>query len=141
MELPLSAAAQATGKGKSTLLRAVKSGKLSSRRTEDGTFMVDTSELVRVFPMKHLGRAVDAPRSANDAIWSAGEPPGASDAEKAVLQVKVTMLEEQLQRERETVDDLRKRLDRAEERAHALTYQAPQERSKAASLLSRLFGR
>ena len=39
----------------------------------------------------------------------------------AVLQVRVEMLEAQLVRERETVDDLRKRLDRAEERVLALS--------------------
>jgi hypothetical protein len=141
MELTLSAAAQATGKGKSTLLRAVKSGKLSSRRTEEGIFMVDASELARVFHVKHLERTINAPLSVNDAVWSASEPPDAPDAEKAVLQTKVTMLEDQLARERETVDDLRKRLDRAEERVHALTYQAQQERPKAVSFWSRILGR
>ncbi len=121
MELTLSAAAQATGKGKSTLLRAVKAGKLSSRRTEDGTFLVDASELARVFPMAHLKRTADAP-------WSAAEPaPDAGGVEVSVLQVKVAMLEDQLHRERDTVEDLRKRLDRAEERVYQLTHQSLQE--------------
>lgn len=109
MELTLSAAAQATGKGKSTLLRAVKSGKLSARRTDDGAFMVDASELARVFPMKHPERTADTP-------WSAPEPPDAGGVELAVLRTKVAMLEDQLGREREAVDDLRRRLDRAEAR-------------------------
>jgi multidrug resistance efflux pump len=111
MELTLAAAAQATGKGKSTLLRAVKSGKLSSRRTEDGAFLVDASELARVFPLNHVERTADAPRSAT-------EPP---DVGAAVLAERVANLERQLAREQETVDDLRKRLDRAEERVMALS--------------------
>ena len=48
---------------------------------------------------------------------------GASERE-AVLVIKVEMLEHQLERERDTIADLRKRLDRAEDRVLALTSQA-----------------
>lgn len=47
---------------------------------------------------------------------------GTSERE-AVLVVKVEMLEHQLERERDTIADLRKRLDRAEDRVLALTSQ------------------
>lgn len=142
MELTLSAAAHATGKGKSTLLRAVKSGKLSARRTEDGTFLVDASELARVFPVTQLERTTDAPRITPEPAHDAG------GVEVSVLQVKVAMLEDQLHRERDTVEDLRKRLDRAEERVYQLTHQSlqetprpPQEPPRSGGLLRRLLGR
>lgn len=49
-ELTLSQAAKLTRKSKSTLNRAIKSGRLSAVRNEDGTFSIDPSELMRVFP-------------------------------------------------------------------------------------------
>lgn len=49
-ELTLSQAAKLTRKSKSTLNRAIKSGRLSAIRNEDGTFSIDPAELLRVFP-------------------------------------------------------------------------------------------
>jgi septal ring factor EnvC (AmiA/AmiB activator) len=126
MELTLSDAARRTGKGKSTLLRAVKSGKLSARRTEDGTFMVDASELFRAFALNRMERVTDAPDAIHDAPRLTTDAPDAGGVELAVLHTKVAMLEDQLTREKETVDDLRKRLDRADERLLALTHQPKQ---------------
>lgn len=49
-ELTLSQAAKLTRKSKSTLNRAIKSGRLSAVRNEDRTFSIDPSELLRMFP-------------------------------------------------------------------------------------------
>lgn len=49
-ELTLSQAAKASGRSKSTLHRAVKSGRLSASRSDDGSFRIDPAELVRAFP-------------------------------------------------------------------------------------------
>lgn len=126
MELSLSAAAKATGKAKATIHRAVKSGKLSASRHEDGTYGIDPSELARVFPL------VVSETAQGDAT-----PPPATPSERdALLSQEVAFLRDALERERETVSDLRRRLDRAEER---LTYQAPA--SQPPSLLSRLLRR
>lgn len=38
--------------GKSTLSRAIKSGKLSAERQEDGSYQIDPSELARVFELR-----------------------------------------------------------------------------------------
>jgi predicted RNase H-like nuclease (RuvC/YqgF family) len=130
MEYSLSAAAKATGKGKSTIHRAIKSGKISARRDEDGAYHIDAAELSRAFPLNGIGthqRDDTAP----------GAEPARNDT--AVLEVKVAMLEAQLERERETVDDLRKRLDRAEDRIQMLTHQGA-EATKRVGLLRRLFG-
>lgn len=56
-ELTLSQAAKLTRKSKSTLNRAIKSGRLSAVRNEDGTFSIDPSELLRVFPETALERS------------------------------------------------------------------------------------
>lgn len=49
-ELTLSEAVQMIGKSKSTLSRAIKSGRLSATRNADGTFSIDPAELLRAFP-------------------------------------------------------------------------------------------
>ena len=52
--LSLTEASEQTGKSKSTLNRAIKSGKLSAQRNEHGDYRVDPSELFRVFdPVNH----------------------------------------------------------------------------------------
>lgn len=50
MKLSLIKAAEASGKSKSTINRAIKSGKLSAHRNEDGSYSIDPSELSRAFP-------------------------------------------------------------------------------------------
>lgn len=114
MGLTLRQAADLCGTSRSTIHRALKSGKLSGNRLEDGAWDIDPSELARVFP------------------WDISEPvqrdnPGqgkeGTSEREAVLAVKVEMLEHQLERERDTIADLRKRLDRAEDRVLALTSQ------------------
>jgi hypothetical protein len=47
----LQQAATATGKSKPTIARAIKAGRLSAARNEDGSYVIDPSELVRVFPL------------------------------------------------------------------------------------------
>jgi len=145
MELTLSAAARATGRSKSTISRAVKSGKLSAIRDDAGGYRIDASELARAFDWNP-----DAPAS-----WRATAPPelgAAPPGAVAVLETKVTMLEQALDRERETLAherettaDLRQRLDRADERVRALLAQSPTvptpPSAPARGLLSRLLGR
>jgi excisionase family DNA binding protein len=50
MPLSLAEAAQATGLNRSTILRAIKSGKISGARDETGTWSVEPVELHRMFP-------------------------------------------------------------------------------------------
>lgn len=167
MEYTLADAAKAAKVNKSTLFRAVKRGRLSARRIEDGSYRIDASELARIYDLQHLARnGGDAlQRSAIGADAPAIE--GTSATEVIELRIRVEMLQEQLTRERElrdqeretnqeTVTDLRKRLDRAEERILALAAPAAPERpqvgpSRASAglelsrsprgLLNRLWGR
>ena len=63
--LNLTAASRAAGVGRSTIVRALKSGRLSATTNEQGERVIDTSELVRVFgPLNGTGypreQAVDS---------------------------------------------------------------------------------
>jgi excisionase family DNA binding protein len=53
--LTLAQAAQRVGLHRSNLLRAIKSGRISGSRDGSGAWMVDESELVRVFPEVRTG--------------------------------------------------------------------------------------
>ena len=70
-ELSLAQAAALTGKSKSTLTRAIKSGRMSAVRRADGTFGLDPAELLRVYPDAVRGAPDGAPRN---------DDPVASDA-------------------------------------------------------------
>lgn len=113
MALSLVQAAKVSGKSKSTINRSIKSGKLSAQRRDDGSYSIDPAELFRVFPKE--------PKE--PPVVESKEPIGTPSVSEEVLRVTVHMLEAQLEREKETVADLRKRLDRSEDRVLALSHQ------------------
>jgi len=94
----LTAAAKEVGKSKPTISKAIKTGRLSAKRVGQG-YEIDASELFRVYPK-----------------ITQSEPAKETTSSNAVnlLELEAKMLREQLDRERDTVEDLRKRLDRAE---------------------------
>ncbi len=145
MELSLSAAARATGRSKSTIGRAIKSGKLSARRDDAGGYHIDASELARAFDWNPSG---PVPWSATAPLGPVPGPPVQGDVPVEVLEAKLTLLEQALDREREalahereTTADLRQRLDRSDERVRALLGQAAPTLAPARGLLARLLGR
>ena len=108
MEYTLTSAAKAVGVHKASIHRAIKSGKLSARRLEDGTYRIDASELARVYEVKPP--ATDrATAQRNDPHPPAEPPATARDGESATV---IALLREQLERERETVADLRATVSR-----------------------------
>lgn len=148
MELSLSAAARATGRSKSTIGRAIKSGKLSARRGSTGGYIIDASELARAFEWDPSG---PVPQPRHDAPRHPLGPDAGPSVPVEVLEARVALLEQALDRERETLAherettaDLRQRLDRSDERVRALLGQAasaPPPPAPARGLLARLLGR
>ena len=105
--LTLSQAAKTISKSKSTLNRAIKSGRLSAVRNEDGTFSIDPSELARAFPQNASERA---PMMHHE---PALERPGREDYGKvAMLEQLLKKEREALAREREVSADLKEDRDR-----------------------------
>lgn len=126
MKYSLSDAAKAAGKNKTTIQRAIKNGRLSAAKNDFGAYEIDAAELHRVFPLATTQR--DAPhRQSNDAQQpidaSGNDVPAriiALEKELAVAQARSIGLEEQRQQMTDTIDDLRARLDRSEDRVTAL---------------------
>lgn len=73
MHYSLKQAAKVTGKDRSTIQRAIKSGRLSAKTTEAGTYEIDPAELHRVFPfvVRNEGESVATQQNAPPA--TAGE--------------------------------------------------------------------
>lgn len=94
----LTQAAKEVGKSKPTISKAIKTGRLSATKVGIG-YEIDAAELFRVYPK---------------ATQSEPAQETTSTGKANLLELEVKMLREQLDRERDTVDDLRKRLDRAE---------------------------
>lgn len=120
MKYTLGTAAKATGKAKSTILRAIKSGAISASKAHDGSYEIEPSELHRVFDhtvAQQVSNTSDLPHEEHTEI----------------LRVRLQVLEEERQRERDqmqaTIDDLRARLDRSDGRITALLA-APQKHRK-----------
>jgi hypothetical protein len=130
-EMTLSQAAEWAGKTRSTVFKAIKSGRLSARRTDDGQWMIDPAELARVYPPGDKG---------NGSGNSAGErhDTGRETGETEALKQVNVLLQEQ-------VRDLRAERDRllgvVEAHTRLLTNQRQEAEKPKASWLGSLFGR
>lgn len=118
MRYTLGQAANATGKGKTTIQRAVKKGLISAEKTETGEYRIDPSELHRVFPIK---TPVTVSRNA---VWNDQRPHG----DPAELAARLKGLEEMLIREREALDEVRADRDAWKQQATALLSGPPRKR-------------
>ena len=111
MKFSLGQAARETGLDKSTLSRAIKSGRLSAQRKNgSGGYEIDPAELFRVFPPAPKAQAsppVEAP--ANMLL------------ENRELRIKLEAVEACIKDKEEEVHDLRRRLDLEGEERRKLT--------------------
>lgn len=121
MRYSMGGAARAVGLHKATIHRAIKSGRLSAEKREDGTYAIDPAELARVYG--EVDPATGASTKPRDDPHPATATAATSrdGAEPALM----AELRAELARERETVDDLRRRLDVAEDRVTRLLLAIP----------------
>lgn len=112
MVYTLGAAAKATGKSKATISKAIKSGRVSARKDETGTFHIDPSELHRVYP---------------PTVYSEQKETPANTAENAnidgtirELQARLEAAHERLSDKEAVIADLREDRDRWRQQASAL---------------------
>ena len=108
MPYTLGEAAKHTGLSKPTIQRAIKNGRLSATRNDNGSYSIDPSELERVYgPL---------PVTSNDnGALKQDETPN----DMGVLHRELELLREERERERKQftsqIDDLRQRLDQSEQ--------------------------
>ncbi len=97
MYLTLGQAAKKTGKSKATISKYIRSGKLSYISKDSTGYKLDPAEVFRVFTPVN----VDTEQSLTPIV-------------NTVKTLEVELLREMLERERQTVDYLRNKLDQAE---------------------------
>ena len=131
MSYTLGDAAKAVGKSKTTLHRAIKSGRISAIKSEDGSYSIDPSELHRVFPPVTAVTPTDTFQR-NDT-----EHPSNT---LETLRIQLELQEKERERERallqETIADLREDRDKWRQQATALL-----EDHRPKGFFKRLFGR
>lgn len=142
MKYTLSKAAKATGKNRSTIQRAIKSGKISATKDVNGAYEIAPSELHRIYPPSSA--QPDAHHEQGNNTQQGGSALEINQLERvfelkkelAIAQERAIGLEAQKDQMAETINDLRERLDGSERRITALL---PAPRPKR-NFLSRLLG-
>ena len=111
MSYTLNEAAKAVGKSKTTIHRAIKSGKISASKLDSGAYAIDPSELHRVFQIGTTERTIR-----NDTEQT--------ETTSGTADIRLEMLEKERDRERqqleETIADLREDRDKWRQQATAL---------------------
>jgi excisionase family DNA binding protein len=105
MKLTQAEAARAAGVSRTHILRAVKGGRLSAEKLEDGSVRIDASELLRVWPEADLKRS----RNSGNSVGNSQGDTGNSVLQAAFL--------EEIRKDR---DRLRLELDKEREERHRL---------------------
>ncbi len=115
MPYTLTTAAQATGLNRTTILRAIKSGKISGAKDEHGEWHIEPAELHRVYPpVARTESQLDAtPR------YAPGDDPE--------LRMRATLAEARLADLKEAIEDMRSQRDHWQTMAQrlAITDQRP----------------
>src|SRR6516164_2656805 len=97
----LAQAAKASGKSKPTIARAIKAGRISAARSEDGAYSIDPAELHRVYPVTGNG---DGMMKQSVTGAATGTAPVTSPGDVETLRAWLADRDE-------TIRDLRARLD------------------------------
>lgn len=112
--LSLREAAEQTGVSKSTIFRAIKSGRLSASRDDDGNFSIDPAELFRVYPQGAKEVAPERPT----------QPEMGQDA-TTDLRIRNATLQAELDAARQMLDEARADRDRWAAQAERLALAPP----------------
>ena len=128
----LKQAAAATGKHKSTILRALQAEKVPNKKDVHGNYQIEAEGLHKVYPLVHnaeeslrtdsatVANALERNDAPDAPLHNDAEPlhtdahPLRNDAEMQVLEALTEQQAGQVDDLRSTIDDLQRRLDQAE---------------------------
>lgn len=116
--LSLRQAAEQAGTSKSTIFRAIKAGRLSAARTDDGGFAIDPAELFRVYPPKTP--SIPLERSPERRVGHDATVDEAVHVPRE-LEVKVAVMETELRSLKDMVTELRAARDQWQQQAERIT--------------------
>ena len=114
MSYTLNQAARATGKSKSTISTAIKNGRISAIKREDGSWSIEPAELHRIYPPLSDEQDKRTPKSED------------TNTENIIrireLEAKLEGSNQHIKLLEVQTDDLRKRLDQESEERRRLTH-------------------
>jgi hypothetical protein len=129
MSYTLGQAAKACGKSKSTLSKAVKAGKISVIKNDDGSFSIEPVELFRVFP------AVSQTREGEQSEHKRALPETVGNTEKDMELIELRI---KLEAAQDRIKDLEQdKEDWKQQATRLLSHQ----QNNSGGLFRRLFGR
>lgn len=127
MAYTLGEAAKATGKSKATISKAIKSGRISAKKSETGVFAIDPSELHRVYPLTVEGER-------KETILTP-QVDSKDDGLIRELQARLEATQERMADKETVISDLREDRDRWRQQATALL-----EDKRSRGFWKKLFG-
>jgi hypothetical protein len=122
--LSLREAALQAGTSKSTVLRAIKAGRLSAARTDDGGYSIDPAELFRVYPPESRGTKLEQARAR---VAGQDATPELTELRirNAALEAELKAMQEILLGERRRAEEIREDRERWHTQAERLALMAP----------------
>jgi excisionase family DNA binding protein len=140
--LSLREAAQQARTSKSTILRAIQSGRLSAARTDDGGYSIDPAELCRVYPPRPEPEPTADQNAGQGATGALTEAATELRIRNAQLEAGFNALKAILEAEKKHLEEVREDRDRWAAQAERLALPAPDHaRTQAAGSARRsLFG-
>ena len=124
MSYTLGEAAKAVGKSKGTISKAIKSGKISAVKQENGSFRIEAAELHRVYPPVSV--TVE-----NERLETPKETPRNTQNSNELIELRV-----KLEAAEKRISDLETDKDAWREQARVLALAPPQKKS----WLGKIFG-
>lgn len=126
-------AADLTGRSKSTIQRAMKSGKLSFEIDESSNRLVDVSELERVF-----GLAPERPSNNSEDLVKAEIQRAHDMLETERMKMRIRMLEDQLHLTQSQLDDVKDQRDQWQKQAQQVLLTSQYSQKQAEDLKEEL---
>ena len=127
MSYTLGEAAKAVGKSKATISKAIKSGKISASKNDDGSFTIEAVELHRVYPPTPLTVDSEQNSTPNET------PVNTTEKDKELIELRV-----KLEAANQRINDLEKDKEDWKQQATRLLTHQP---SNSGSLFRRLFSK
>jgi hypothetical protein len=127
--LNLREAAETVGTSKTSIFRAIKSGRLSATRDDQGGVQIDPAELARVYPPKPLRSELVRPLLPEQREPSEGTAP--LRERNAALETEVRLLRQMLEDLKAERGDLKAERDRWAQQAERLALSAPAQQRRA----------
>lgn len=139
--LSLREAAELAGTSKSTIFRAIKAGRLSAARTDDGGFAIDPAELFRVYTPKSPSVAPERSKEHSAGQDATSSETSGTASETAEIAAKMAAMEAELRAMKEMLAEVKQSRDDWREQVTRMTVLLPKpESAPARSWWKRLTG-